>query len=78
MSTMIGLFCESSLNGPRDVHSYYQDLCRQIVLGDELGYDFLPPRKAMALIFPTRLFPSCPILWHFLPARFQQRKESKC
>ena len=60
MSTIIGLFCESSLNGPRNVHGYYQDLCRQIVLGDELGYDFFATTQSYGLDFTDSTFSIVP------------------
>ena len=60
MEPLIGLFSESSLNGPRDVHGYYRDLGRQIVLGDELGFDFFSTTQSYGRDLPDTTFSISP------------------
>lgn len=60
MEHLVGLFSESSLNGPRDVHAYYRDLGRQIVLGDELGFDFFSTTQSYGRDLPETTFSISP------------------
>ena len=52
MTAPIGLFSETSLAQRRDVHTYYKGLCRQIALGDQLGFDFFSMTQAYGVDFP--------------------------
>lgn len=60
MEPLIGLFSEASLNGPRDIHAYYRDLGRQIVLGDELGFDFFSTTQSYGRDLPDTTFSISP------------------
>lgn len=65
----IGLFTEASINGYRDIHDYYNVIRQQIILGDELGYDFYTTTQSYGLDWeestfsvtpdPIALFASC-------------------
>jgi alkanesulfonate monooxygenase SsuD/methylene tetrahydromethanopterin reductase-like flavin-dependent oxidoreductase (luciferase family) len=57
---MIGFFSEASLNGFRRPIEYYRDLCRQIVLGDTLGYDFFATTQSYGLDFQDSTFSIVP------------------
>ena len=60
MDKPIGLFSETSLNGPRDVHQYYRDLAEQIRLGDETGFDFFSMTQSYGLDFDDSTFSISP------------------
>lgn len=60
MNRLIGLFSESSLNGPRDVHQYYSDLGEQIVAGDRLGFDFFSTTQSYGMDLPRTTFSISP------------------
>jgi alkanesulfonate monooxygenase SsuD/methylene tetrahydromethanopterin reductase-like flavin-dependent oxidoreductase (luciferase family) len=57
---MVGLFTESSLNRPRDLADYYRELCAQIVLGDELGFDFFATTQSYGRDFADSTFSVSP------------------
>jgi len=57
---MIGIFTESSLNRVRDLADYYHELCAQIVLGDELGFDFFATTQSYGRDFPDTTFSVSP------------------
>ncbi len=52
MNAPIGLFSETSLAQRRDVQSYYHSLGQQIVIADELGFDFFSVTQAYGVDFP--------------------------
>lgn len=60
MSAPIGLFAETSLAGPRDIGTYYRDLGRQIVLADQLGFDFFSVTQSYGLDYPDSTFSIMP------------------
>ncbi|MCH2173395.1 LLM class flavin-dependent oxidoreductase [Myxococcota bacterium] len=60
MAGTIGLFSEASLNGSRDVHAYYRELGEQIVLGDQLGFDFFSTTQSYGRDLPETTFSISP------------------
>ncbi|MBV1960910.1 MAG: LLM class flavin-dependent oxidoreductase [Immundisolibacteraceae bacterium] len=60
MARPIGLFSETSLNGPRNVREYYRELGQQIVLGDKLGFDFFSCTQSYGLDFADSTFSISP------------------
>jgi len=57
---LVGLFTEASINGYRDIHDYYQVIRQQIILGDELGYDFYTTTQSYGLDWPDSTFSVTP------------------
>ncbi len=56
----VGLFTEASINGIRDIHDYYKVLADEIVLADELGYDFYSTTQSYGLDWPESTFSITP------------------
>jgi alkanesulfonate monooxygenase SsuD/methylene tetrahydromethanopterin reductase-like flavin-dependent oxidoreductase (luciferase family) len=57
---MIGLFTEASINGYRNIHDYYEVIRKQIILGDQLGYDFYTTTQSYGLDWPDSTFSVTP------------------
>lgn len=56
----VGLFTEASINGVRDIHDYYKVLAEEIVLADELGFDFFSTTQSYGLDWPESTFSITP------------------
>src|SRR5271155_1613612 len=56
----VGLFTEASINGIRDIHEYYRVLAEEIVLADQLGFDFFSTTQSYGLDWPESTFSITP------------------
>jgi alkanesulfonate monooxygenase SsuD/methylene tetrahydromethanopterin reductase-like flavin-dependent oxidoreductase (luciferase family) len=59
-SKPVGLFTEASINGIRDIHDYYNVLAQEIILADQLGFDFYSTTQSYGLDWPESTFSITP------------------
>lgn len=57
---LVGLFTEGSINGYRDIHEYYSVIQDQMILGDQLGYDFYTVTQSYGLDWEDSTFSVTP------------------